>query len=355
MAVEQRVYSLEELAHLTQSELKGNPSHMISGVEDLDSACSTDASFLDNPRYENRMKISQAGAVFVNKTTTLIPDKNFLLCDNPSLTFQRVIELFVQPVASGFQNIHPTAVIHEEAVIGNDVHIGPYVVIDRGVRIGDRTRIEAGSSIGAEVAIGEDCHLYPHVTVREGCLLGNRVIIQPGAVIGSSGYGYFTDKKGRHTLLKQLGNVVLEDDVEIGANTTIDRARFKTTKVSRGTKIDNLVQIAHQVCIGEDNLIVSQTGIAGSATTGKNVVLAGQVGVVGHIHIADQVILAARSAPIKSIEKSGVYSGAPAMPVKEFNEQAVYIRNLPKLVERFVALEKKVHQLEVESAEATKK
>jgi len=162
---------------------------------------------------------------------------------------------------------------------------------------------------------------------------------QPGAVIGSCGFGYFTDEKGRHHLLEQRGNVVIEDDVEIGANTTIDRARFKTTRIGRGSKIDNLVQIAHQVSIGEDNLIVSQVGIAGSTKTGKNVVIGGQAGIVGHIHLADYVMLAARSGVSKSIPKGGIYGGAPAVPIKEFTEQTILIKNIKKIVARLKKIE----------------
>ncbi len=337
-------FTLQELADKTHTQLKGDPHYSITGVEDLASATPHQAAFLENSRYEQQMRKSAAGVVIVHPTASLIEGKNYLITETPSLAFQTVIELFLSPPSSGFNGIHPTAVIHPEATIGHDVTVGPHVTIDRGVHVGARTVVGAGTSIGAEVHIGEECVFYAHVVIGAGCHIGNRVMIQSGAVIGSCGFGYFTDKTGHHIPLKQLGNVVLGDDVEIGANTTIDRARFKTTRIGRGTKIDNLVQIAHSVSIGEDNLIVAQTGIAGSSRTGRNVVLAGQVGVVGHISIADGVILAARSAAIKSIEKSGVYSGAPATPIKEFNEQMVYMRGIRTLVERLEILEKKVQE-----------
>lgn len=340
--ISSRHFTLDELARLTGAHLFGDPSYSIEGVEDLHSATPLHASFLENPRYLQQMKNSSAGVIFIHPSVACIEGRHFLITENPSLAFQKVIELFLSHPLSGFEGIHPTAVIHPEATVDSSVSVGPYAVIDRGAIIGAHTVIGAGVSIGAEVVIGEQCFLHPHVVIRERCMLGNRVIIQPGAVIGSCGYGYFTDKKGEHHSLKQLGNVIIEDDVEIGANTTIDRARFKSTCIGKGTKIDNLVQIAHQVCIGPHNLIVSQTGIAGSSKTGRNVVLGGQVGVIGHISLCDGAILAARSAPIKSIDKPGIYGGAPAIPLKEFNEQAVYVRRLPSIVERLEALEKKL-------------
>lgn len=333
-------YSLAELAHLTGSKLIGDPHYVINGVENLDAAGPGHAAFLENPRYEKQMLLSKAGVIFATFTASSIEGRFFLLNENPSFAFQQVIELFLSSPKSGFSHIHPSAVVHEEAIIGRHVTIGPKAVIDRAVHIGDNTTLGPGVYIGPETVIGCDCYIHPNVTIREGCLLGNRVIVQSGAVIGSCGFGYITDKKGHHISLKQLGKVVIEDDVEIGANTTIDRARFKSTIIGRGTKIDNLVQIAHQVELGEDNLIVSQVGIAGSTKTGHHVVMGGQVGVVGHAHIAAGVILAARSAVSKSIEKEGIYSGAPAIPIKEFNTQIVQLRNIGKFIERLKELEK---------------
>lgn len=334
--------TLAQLAQLTGSELVGDSNFLISGVEDLEGATASEISFLANPRYASLMRISKAGAIFIHPKIPRPATGNFLLNQDPSLAFQKAIDAFFPENAgkSGFLGIHPTAVIHPEAVIGEKVTIGPHVVIDRAVKIGDRTTIGPNSSIGAESQIGADCLFYANVTVRERCEIGNRVILQPGAVIGSCGFGYATDSHGKHRPLRQVGRVILEDDVEIGANTTIDRARFKITRIGRGTKIDNLVQIGHQVCVGEDNLIVSQTGIAGSSKTGKNVILAGQVGVIGHITIGDQVILAARSAVIKSLPEPGIYSGTPAAPIREFNEHMVRVRNIGKLEERVKKLEK---------------
>lgn len=343
--MQQKSFTVKELAELTQSEVIGNPNHLISYVDELETATVNDASFLDNPRYEQQMRDSKAGVIFVSGAIKRVEGKNYLVHKHPTVAFQKVIDLFIPKAQSGFTAIHKTALIHDTALIGEGVTIGPYAVIERGVTIGAHTTISAHVSIGAEVVIGSHCMLYPHAVVRERCSLGNRVILQPGCVIGSCGFGYFTDGQGRHHALEQRGSVIIEDDVEIGANTTIDRARFKSTRIMRGTKIDNLVQIAHQVQLGEDNLIISQVGIAGSTKTGRNVVLGGQVGVVGHIVLADEVMMAARSAATKSILKGGIYSGAPAMPLKEHHEQVAHLRNIKKLAARIKALEDKDAQI----------
>lgn len=339
-------YTLSELAGLTGSQLIGDPDHQITGVENLEAARSYEAAFLENPRYEKQTETTQAGVVFVHRNFSPIPGKNYLVTDHPSLAFQKAIELFIAPHPSGFSGIHPAATIHPEAMIGEGVTIGPHVVVDRGARIGPHSIISPCVSIGADTAMGAHCFIHPNVTIREGCQIGDRVVIQPGAVIGSCGFGYFTDNRGKHTYLPQRGRVVIEDDVEIGANTTIDRARFKETRVRRGTKIDNLVQIAHGVEIGEDNLLVSQVGIAGSTKTGRNVIMGGQVGIAGHIEITDGVMLAARAAASKSLLKPGVYSGAPAAPIKEFNAQFVQLRNVGKFIDRIKQIESKIKAFE---------
>ena len=195
--------------------------------------------------------------------------------------------------------------------------------------------------------IGKNCILYSNAVVREGSKIGNRVILQPGCVIGGCGFGYITDAKGKHTKVKHFGIVVLEDDVEIGSNTTIDRARFKETRIQKGSKIDNLVMIAHNVTVGEDNLIVAQTGVAGSSKTGKRVILAAQAGVVGHVEIADGVILMARGAFSKSVTESGPYGGAPAVPLKDYHEQVIHAKRLASYIARLQAIEKKIETLAV--------
>lgn len=345
--MEAKKFTLAELAKLTDSTLVGNPDHCITGIDALDSAHSEDASFLANPRYRPLLKETKAGVICINRQTQTEEGKNFLLCDDPSLAFQTIVEaLLASSNSTGFTGIHPSAVIHPTAKIGKDVHIGPQAVIDQGAEIGDHTKICAFVSIGPGVKVGTHCYFHPHVTIREKCHIGNRVILQPGAVIGSCGFGFTTDAKGQHTKLEQLGNVVIEDDVEVGANTTIDRARFKITRISRGTKIDNLVQIGHNVDVGPNNIIVSQTGIAGSVKTGKNVVFGGQAGVVGHLEIADFVMVATRGGVSKSIKEPGKYAGGPVMSLTEYNRQQVHLRKITEYVKQIDVLEKRLKELE---------
>jgi UDP-3-O-[3-hydroxymyristoyl] glucosamine N-acyltransferase len=329
-----KTFSLAQVAEMTQSKLVGDPAHQIEGVADLESATTQDLSFLANPAYEKAMRASKAGAIFIAPGIVLTEGQNYLVHSEPSRAFQQLVEAFMGDCQkfSGFDGIHPSAVIHETAQLGSGVSIGPRAVIDQGVVIGKGTRIGAGCYIGMETSLGEECLVYANVTIRERCRIGNRVILQPGVVIGSCGFGYTTDSRGRHTKLNQVGTVVIEDDVEIGANTTIDRARFKATLIKRGSKIDNLVMIGHGVTVGEHNIIVAQTGIAGSSTTGNYVVLAGQVAVAGHLTIADKTMIAGKSGVSKSITASGKYGGIPVMPIREYNKNSVYLRNIEKYI-----------------------
>lgn len=340
-------FSLAQLAELTNAEIKGDPNYIVTGVNDLDSAVSEDVSFLANPRYIGAMRTSKAGVICVQKEMASVEGKNFLISENPSKTFQTIVEAFFpQNSLTGFTGIHPTAVVHEGALLGEGVTVGPYAVIDQGAKIGNKTHIGPFVFVGKESSIGEECLLHPHSVVRERCTLGNRVILQPGAVIGSCGFGYVTNEKGLHVKLDQLGTVIIEDDVEIGANTTIDRARFKTTKISKGSKIDNLVQIAHNVEIGPFNLIAAQTGIAGSAKTGKYVFMGGQAGVVGHLEIADGVMIATRGGVSKTLKTGGKYAGGPVMALSEYNRQQVYLRKIHEYVEKIEELEKRINAIE---------
>lgn len=343
-----RKYTLKELAALTGSTLSGDPNYQITGVDALESASCFDASFLANPKYKDALLKSLAGVICIQPDVEQIPGKNYLISYSPSETFQKIVELFLitENNESAFIGIHPTAVVHPDAKIGKDVSIGPYAVIDKGCTIGDGTLIMAHVCICAGVKIGNSCRLYPHAVVREKCILGSRVTLQPGAIVGSCGFGYSTDAKGVHTKLDQLGIVIIEDDVEVGSCTTIDRARFKATTIRRNTKIDNLVQIGHNVELGPSNLIVSQTGIAGSTKTGRNVVMGGQTGVVGHIEIGDGVMLAAKSGVSKDLPPTGVYSGVPVLPIKEYNRQQVYLRNIEKYVKKIADLEARLDKLE---------
>lgn len=342
--MKKKQFTLREIAKLTGSQLVGDSEKFISAVADLENASEDDVSFLSNPSYEKVLHSSKAGAIFVSPSLQLPENQNFLVHENPSRAFQQLIELFFgeRQKLTGFEGVHKTAVIHPTAKIGKHVEIGPLCVIDEDVVIGDNTKIGASCCIGPFTTIGDNCLLYPRVTIRENCIIGNRVVLQPGAVIGSCGFGFTTDKQGHHTKLNQMGNVIIEDDVEIGANTTIDRARFKSTIIGTGTKIDNLVQIAHGVMIGAYNIIVAQTGIAGSAETGKHVIIGGQVAINGHIKICQGAMIAARTGVLSSILKPGKYGGYPAMPLSQFHRNQIHFLKIGQYVKEIQELKQKL-------------
>lgn len=345
--MKERSITLKELASLTDAKLQGDPEKRITGVADLDKATNSQVSFLANPRYANKTKTSSAGALFVEQILEGLCC-NYLVTKDPSKSFQKAIEyFFVSPdqLSSYSTGIHPTAVIDPSAILGDGVSIGPYAVIDKEVVIGKKTHISASVFIGAGTTIGEQCLLHPHVTVREKCKIGSRVILQPGAVIGACGFGYATSNQGIHTKLDQLSFVEIEDDVEVGANSTIDRGRFQPTRICKGTKIDNLVMIGHGVEIGPHNLLVAQSGIAGSTKTGSNCVLAAQAGVAGHLDLEDGVVIAAKSGVNKSLKK-GVYSGIPVQEIQASHRTVVHQKKLSEYVKRLQNLEKRLEELE---------
>ena len=340
-------FTLLELAKAIQGTLVGNPNLLITGVGPLESATPTEASFYANPKYEEAMHSSKAGVICIHKTTPLIEGKNFLLTEDPSRAFQHIAELLLlaNRPKSAFIGIHPSAVIHPSAQIGEGVSIGPHSVIDAGVVIGAHTHLGPLVCLGPEVSVGEGCLFHSHVSIREGCQIGSRVILQPGVVIGSCGFGFTTDAQGKHHKLDQLGIVIIEDDVEIGANTTIDRARFKATLIKKGTRIDNLVQIAHNVEVGEDCILVAQVGIAGSTKLGNHVILGGQAGVAGHLELEDGVIITSQGGVSKSLKKGIYRSAPPVQPMATFNREAVHLRRLASYAEQIKELKLAVREL----------
>jgi UDP-3-O-[3-hydroxymyristoyl] glucosamine N-acyltransferase len=264
---------------------------------------------------------------------------------DPSLAFAQVMALFYPAPVRHPQGIHPAAVISPKSRLGKNVGVGACAVIEDGAVIGDNSIIYAGCYIGCDVRIGRDCIFYPHVALRERVTVGDRVFIQSGTVVGSEGFGY-AKVDGKYRLIPQVGTVVIEDDVEIGANVTIDRARFDKTVIGRGTKIDNLVQIAHNVTVGEDSIIVAQAGISGSTRIGHNVTIAGQAGLVGHIEIGDGAILAAKAGISKSVPPGAMVSGYPARPHNEMLRINAALQRLPEMVKTLAELKKRLAALE---------
>jgi len=337
-------FTLAEIAKLTQSKLIGDPDHRISGVASLELANKEEVSFLANQRYKESMKQSQAGVICINQDEQVIEGKNFLVSKNPSHTFQQIIHILSKKInLTGFNS--KEAVIHPSAKVASSVKINPNAVIDENVSINENTFIGSQVYIGPNVTIGKDCIIHPGVIIRENTIIKDRVIIQPNAVIGSCGFGYITDDKGIHQKVAQVGNVIIEDDVEIGSNTTIDRARFQSTVIQKGTKLDNLIQIAHNCDIGPYNLMAAQSGVAGSASTGTHVFCGGQVGILGHVQVESNTQIATRSGISKSVP-SGIYRGSPAMPIKKYNKQKVYQRKLETYIKKIDELENKIKELE---------
>jgi UDP-3-O-[3-hydroxymyristoyl] glucosamine N-acyltransferase len=265
--------------------------------------------------------------------------------ENPSLAFAKVVSLVTPIKIKHPKGIHPSAILADNVKLGKNIAVGAHTIIEDGVEIGDNTIIYGGCYIGFDTKIGKDCLVYANVAIRERVTIGNRVIINNGTVIGSDGFGYVKIDEV-HQRIPQVGTVLIEDDVDIGANVAIDRARFDKTIIGKGTKIDNLVHIAHNVIIGENSIIVAQTGISGSSTIGKNVILAGQSGVVGHISIGDNVTVGAQSGVTKSVPPNTTVSGYPAKPHDTAKRVNACIQKLPQLFKSFSELKKKITDLE---------
>jgi UDP-3-O-[3-hydroxymyristoyl] glucosamine N-acyltransferase len=317
----------------------GNGELEINGAASLLEARSGDVTFYGNPRYLSQLRVSRASAVIVPCGFEEKIAPALLKVDNPSAAFALAVSTFAPAEFQVASGIHPSAVVASTAVLGKGVSIGPLAVVEDGVAIGVGTKIGGGCYLGREVSLGENCTIHPNVTIRERCTLGDRVIVQPGAVIGSCGFGYEL-QNGKHVKIPQTGIVEIGDDVEIGANTTIDRARFGRTVIGEGSKIDNLVQIAHNVQVGSHSIICAQVGIAGSTRIGSYVTLAGQVGLAGHIEIGDKAVIGAQSGLSKNVPAGDLVIGAPAKPMKEWKQNNFYISQLGKLYERVKELEK---------------
>ncbi len=333
--------TLSELARWVDGDIvRGELDLSLTGMAALDMAGPHDVSFLGNEKYHGQFLQTQAAAVIVPRGMTDGPAGCALVAvENPSLAFAVVVRHFAAAARKFCAGVHPRAAVDASAIFdAKKVCIHAGAVIMAGVSIGDGTEIGPNSVIYEEAVIGKDCRILSNVTVRERCILGDRVILQPGAVIGSDGYGY-EFSEGRHVKIDQVGIVEIAADVEIGANTTIDRARFGKTVIGEGSKIDNLVQIGHNVVIGKHCLIISQTGISGSSHLGDYVTSAGQVGIGGHVTIGSKAVLSARTGVTADLAGGEVYAGKPALPMREEMKLQVLVRRLPKLIERVKALE----------------
>ena len=330
--------TVAEIAKILDGEAVGDGSITIRGVSGIKEAREGEIAFVANPRYLSLINETGASAIITSKDVKEAP-KPIIRTENPSLAFAKVISLFTPDKVKRPQGIHPTALIGKNVKLGRDVAIQAYCVIEDNVEIGDASLLYAGVFLGQYSKIGANCVIYPHVSIREKVTIGNQVIIHNGTVIGSDGFG-FAKIRGIHHKIPQIGTLLIEDDVEIGANVTIDRARFDKTVIGRGTKIDNLVQIAHNVVIGANSIVVAQAGISGSTVVGKNVTLAGQSGLVGHITIGDNAIIAAQAGVTKSVPANTCVSGYPARPHQMAKRLNAYVQKLPELFKKVSRLEK---------------
>jgi UDP-3-O-[3-hydroxymyristoyl] glucosamine N-acyltransferase len=337
--------SLTEVAELTGGKITGDENIKITNLAKIEDANPGELTFLYLPAYEKYFAVTKASAILVKPGFNKIRrDIAYIEVNDPNKAFSKILIHYFSPEFS-LTGIDISASVHPLSVLGKNVALGKNVVVSAGCRINDNVKIFHNTVLLENVVVDEGTIIFQNVSIREKVRIGKRVIIHPGAVIGSDGFGFFTDEKGVYHKIPQIGIVVLEDDVEIGANVTIDRAALGATAIKRGSKLDNLVQIAHNVVVGEDTVISAQTGISGSTKIGNHCILAGQVGIIGHIEIGDNIIVMAQSGISKSLSKPGQYFGSPAKEAKTAMRQEAYIRSLPDYLERIKQLEKQVKLL----------
>jgi UDP-3-O-[3-hydroxymyristoyl] glucosamine N-acyltransferase len=337
---------LAELAAQTGAQLEqGDGEMLIGGAAGLDEATEGQVTFLSNPRYTPRVQTTRASAIYVGEAVEVGRELAVLRARDPYLAYTRALRLFhPEPEFAPF--IHPSAVIEPTAQVATDVWIGAGAYVGRGAQIDSRVRIFPNATVYDQVQIGADSVIHSGACLREGTRLGQRVIIHNNAVIGSDGFGYAKDEEGRWLKIPQTGNVVVEDDVEIGAGTTIDRASVGETRIRRGAKIDNLVQIGHSCTVGEDSLLCAQVGLAGSSHIGRRVILAGQAGVAGHLTIGDDVVVTAKSATSHNVPAGKVISGIPAFDNRDWLRSTSAFRRLGEMQRTLRALETRLKTLE---------
>ncbi|MFO7965510.1 MAG: UDP-3-O-(3-hydroxymyristoyl)glucosamine N-acyltransferase [Desulfobacterales bacterium] len=335
-------YTLSHIARLLNGTLSGDGTKIINGAAGFEDAGPDDITYAGNPKFLGRIAETPAGAVLVPNGVQC-PGKNIIEVENPRIAFNDIVIRFDT-------RTRPTPGIHENAHIGegftpgSDLHVGPFVSIGNHVKVGDRVVLHAHVVLQDHTVLGDDVEIHPHVTIMHGCRIGNRVMIHPGTVVGSDGFG-FEPVGERYEKIIHTGIVRIDDDVEIGACNTIDRGTIGKTWIKRGVKTDNLIQIGHNVVVGEDTIIVAQVGISGSASIGRHVVMAGQAGIGGHITIGDNAVIGPQAGIIKSVADGDILSGTPAMPHKNWLRSHRVLPSLPELKKRIAALEKRLADL----------
>lgn len=336
---------LAQIAEYLHSITVGDPDLEITGISTIETAQPGHLTFLSNRRYARHLETTLASAVILSDANELPSRLAGIVSDNPYLGFARALELFHKPIDFP-RGIHPLAVIAQSATIGADVCVGPFSVIGENVKLGDRVTILSHSTVYPETSIGADSFIHSHCIVRERCTIGERVILQNGVVVGSDGFGYARDGEAGWHKIPQSGAVIIENDVEIGAGSVIDRATLGSTIVRRGAKIDNLVQVGHSSQVGENTLLCAQVGLAGSTDVGKNVILSGQVGAAGHLRIGDGVIATAQSGIPNSVPDGQLISGYPAIENRAWLRSSAVFAQLPSLQRELRQVQRRLKEIE---------
>lgn len=337
--------NLKEIVELVGGTVKGDDSLEITGAAGLSAAQDGDVTFIEKKKYLKQLPDCKASAVLVKQEGDT--EKAQIIHPNPTLAFARLVARF-HPEPQPEPHVDSRAVISKNVVLGKDVAIFPLVYIGENTVIGDGAVLHPGVAIGADCRIGKNAIIHANVTLYRETVVGDHVIIHAGAVLGADGFSYTPDENRRHFKIPQIGRVVIEDHVEVGANTCIDRAAQGVTIIKEGTKIDNLVQVAHNCVVGEHSILVSQVGISGSCTLGRHVILAGQAGLADHVSLVDNVVLAARSGTLSSIKEPGVYGGTPAVPLITWQKYISLFPKLPELSRKIKKLEKRLNEMEKE-------
>lgn len=332
-------FTAAEIAAQLQGQVRGDGSVALSSFASADRARAGDLTFAENETYFHKAENSAASAILIDGDFTS-NKKTLIKVPNARIAFARVLAIFF-PEPAFPAGVHPTAIVAKSAQVDASACIGPYCVLGEQVRVGARAVLQGGNHVGAQSHIGDETNLFPNVTIYPRTQIGRRVRIHSGTVIGSDGFGYVFDQ-GEHRKVPQVGNVIIGDDVEIGASVTVDRGALGPTTIGKGTKIDNLVQIAHNVTIGEHSLLIAQVGIAGSTKLGNYVILGGQVGIAGHLKIGNQVTIAAKAGVMHDVKDGEKLFGAPAIPDRQAKRQIIALQQLPDLIRRMREIEKKL-------------